>query len=80
MRFASKIVIASVMAVVLFTIAIFVLEFANIEHLTNVQLPSELIVSWYGFWTIELVSLASIEKSKIKNKYHKDDDEGVGNG
>lgn len=72
LRFSSKVVIASVVAVVLYTLGIFLLEWANIRHLTNVQVPNELTISWYAFWTVELVSLASIEKSKIKNKYHSD--------
>ncbi len=78
MKFSSKIVVASVTAVVLYTLAILALEWANLEHLTNIQVPSEVTVSWYAFWTVELVSLASIEKSKIKNKYHKD--EGANDG
>ena len=74
LKFSSKVVIASVAAVVLYTIAIFCLEWANIEHLTNIQVPNELTVSWYAFWTVEIVMLASIEKSKIKNKYERDGD------
>lgn len=73
-HFSSKIVVASVIAIVGFTIGIFVLEFTNIENTTNVQLPVELIVSWFAFWTVEIVMLASITKSKIKNKYHDSDD------
>lgn len=74
-HFSSKIVVASVIAIVAFTVGIFLLEFTNIENLSNVQMPSELIVSWYAFWTVEIVMLASITKSKIKNKYEKDDDD-----
>lgn len=75
-RFSSKIVIASVAAVVAYTVAIFCLEWANMEHLTNIQVPSDLTVSWYAFWTVEIVMLASIRKTKIKNKYERDDDGG----
>ena len=74
-HFSTKVVIVSVAAVVVYTIAVFMLEWANIEHLTNVYVPSELTVSWYSFWTVELVMLASIKKSKIKNKYERDDTE-----
>lgn len=80
LRFSSKVVIASVAAVVLYTVAIFCLEWANVENLTNVQVPNELTVSWYAFWTVEIVMLASIKKSKIKNKYEYergDDDQGI---
>lgn len=71
--FATKIVVASVTAVVVYTIAMFMLAWGNVEHLTNIYIPSELTVSWYTFWTVELVALSSIKKSKIKNKYHRDD-------
>ena len=75
LRFSSKIVLASVTAVVVYTVAVFMLEWANLEHLTNIQIPSEMTVSWYSFWTVELVMLASIRKTKIKNKYERDDDD-----
>lgn len=72
-KFASKIVVVSVIAILAYTIAVFLLEYANIEHMTNIQLPTDLTVSWYAFWTVELVCLASIRKSKIKNKYEDPD-------
>lgn len=71
-HFSNKIVIASVCAIVLFTACIFFLELLNIVSMTNVQIPTELIVSWYAFWTVEIVMLASIKKSKIKNKYEQE--------
>lgn len=73
LRFSSKIVIASVCAVVGYTVAMFMLEYENIAHGTNIQLPADMTVSWYAFWTVELVCLASIRKSKLKNKYEYDD-------
>ena len=78
MRFASKVVVASVTAVVLFTLGMFAIVIYNIDHMTNVQVPTELVVSWYAFWTVELVSLASIRKEKVKNKYEREegDDDG----
>lgn len=73
-HFSNKIVIASVAAIVLFTGAIFFIELMNIVEHTSVQPPTELIVSWFAFWTVEIVMLASIKKSKIKNKYHVEGD------
>ena len=75
-HFSTKLVIASVTAILLFTVAIFYLEFANVENMTNVQIPTELIVSWFAFWTVELVALSSITKSKIKNKYEEGSSKG----
>ena len=72
-RFSSKIVVASVSAVLFYTLFIFFLELLNVKYGTNIQIPSELTAAWYTFWTVELVCLASIRKSKIKNKYEYDD-------
>lgn len=72
-RFSSKIVIASVSAVLFYTIFIFFLELLNIKYGTNIQVPVDLTAAWYTFWTVELVCLASIRKAKIKNKYEYDD-------
>ena len=72
-RFSSKIVVASVSAVLFYTIFIFFLELLNVKYGTNIQIPSELTAAWYAFWTVELVCLASIRKTKIKNKYEYDD-------
>jgi len=69
--FSNKIVAAAIVAIVAFTVAVFALAFYNVSHMTNVAIPTELIVAWYAFWTVELVSLASIKKDKIKNKYEK---------
>lgn len=72
-RFSSKIVVASVSAVIFYTCFIFFLELLNVKYGTNIQIPSELTAAWYAFWTVELVCLASIRKTKIKNKYEYDD-------
>ena len=72
-RFSSKIVIASVSAVLFYTIFIFFLELLNVKYGTNIQVPVDLTAAWYTFWTVELVCLASIRKTKIKNKYEYDD-------
>ena len=73
MRFSSKIVIASVCAILGYTITMFALEWENIAHNTNVQMPTDFTVSWFAFWTVEIVCLASIRRNKIKNKYEYDD-------
>lgn len=73
MRFSSKIVIASVLAVTSYTAVMVILAVYNIQSHANVWPPAELTALWFGFWTVELVSLASISKAKIKNKYEKED-------
>lgn len=72
-RFSSKIVVASVSAVIFYTCFIFFLELLNVKYGTNIQVPVDLTAAWYAFWTVELVCLASIRKTKIRNKYEYDD-------
>lgn len=74
-RFTTKMVIASVSATTIFTIACFWLAVYNIDHLANVQIPAELTTLFFAFWTVEIVSLASLDKTKIKNKYENNDDQ-----
>jgi len=74
LQFSSKIVIASVTAVTLYTLALLFLVLVNIANHQNVWPPVELTGLWFAFWTVEIVMLASIKKSKIKNKYEKEDD------
>lgn len=74
-RFTTKMVIASVSATTIFTIACFWLAVYNIDHLANVQIPTELTTLFFAFWTVEIVSLASLDKTKIKNKYENNDDQ-----
>ena len=69
LRFSSKLVIASATAIIFYTIAMFCLAFTNIQNGMDVWPPVELTVSWYAFWTVELVSLTTIKVTKVKNKY-----------
>lgn len=45
-----------------------------VQLIIQVELSSTLITCFYGFCTVELWTLASIEKTKIVNKYDIDDD------
>lgn len=72
-KFASKIVVASVCAVVFYTLFVFYLQLRNLETGMNVQVPTDITALWFAFWTVELVCLASIRKTKIKNKYEYED-------
>jgi len=65
MRFSTKMVISAVIAIVGYTAALFAVEVNN----PAAQIPDALTVAWFAFWTVEIVSLASIRRSKIKNKY-----------
>lgn len=73
LRFSSKLVIASATAIISYTLIMFWLAFTNIQNGMDVWPPVELTVSWYAFWTVELVSLATIKVTKVRNKYESDD-------
>lgn len=73
LRFSSKLVIASVTAIISYTAVMFWLAFTNIQNGMDVWPPVELTISWYAFWTVELVSLATIKVTKVRNKYESED-------
>lgn len=62
MKTSTKFVIASVVAILLFTIACFIITAS-----TGICVPGELIIAYYSFWTVEIVSLAAIKTNKDKN-------------
>lgn len=74
-RFTTKIVVSAVLMTTIYTAACFWLAMYNIDHMTDVSIPVELTTLYFAFWTIELVMLTTLDKTKIKNKYHKNDDE-----
>lgn len=62
-HFADYIVFISIAAVTLFTAAGIVLQFVR-----QVEISSQLTISWFTFWTVEIVALATIKNRKIKNQ------------
>lgn len=62
--FADYIVFVSIFMVASFTIAAFVLQFRGM-----MEVSSTLTTCWFAFWTVEIVALAAIRTSKVKNKY-----------
>ena len=74
-RFTTKIVVSAVVATTAFTIGCFWLAVYNIDHMADVSLPPELTALFFAFWTVEIVMLTTLDKTKIKNKYHREDDE-----
>ena len=74
-RFSTKIVVASVCATTLYVVAMFWLALLNIENHTSVFVSDTLTTLFFAFWTVELVSLSTIEKTKVRNKYHKEEKE-----
>lgn len=74
-RFTTKIVVSAVVATTLFTMGCFWLAVYNIDHMSNVNLPTELTALFFAFWTVEIVMLATLDRTKIKNKYHREEKE-----
>lgn len=64
MKTSNKVLLASILAVVLFTIACM-----YIQYVTSVEISSTLITLWFSFWTVEIVSLAGIKVSKVFKEY-----------
>jgi hypothetical protein len=61
-NFSKGVVLFVIIANILFTVAVL-----SAFIMTQTE-PSTLIMSWFGFTTAELWSLASIKKTKEKNK------------
>ena len=61
-NFSKGVVLFVIIANILFTVAVL-----SAFIVTQTE-PSTLIMSWFGFTTAELWSLASIKKTKEKNK------------
>jgi hypothetical protein len=68
--FADYIVFVSIFMVATFTIAAFVLQFCGM-----MEISATLTTCWFGFWTVEIVALASIRNVKVKNEYNKNKEE-----
>lgn len=65
MKTSNIVLIASITAVVLFTIACLF-----IQYRTTVEVSSTLITLWYSFWTVEIVALTGIKISKVIKNYN----------
>jgi len=65
MKTSNKVLAASVVAIVLFTIACLF-----IQYRTSVEVSSTLITLWFSFWTVEIVSLAGIKITKVIKDYN----------
>lgn len=72
MKTSNKILIIAIIAILSFTVACL-----YIQYYTNMEVSSTLITLWYSFWTIEVVSLAGIKMSKVKNNYNSTNIENV---
>lgn len=53
----------SMTAIIAYTIPAFVLQFLGL-----MEISPTLTISWYGFWTTEIVLLASLKSSKNRHK------------
>ena len=61
----TKLLWVSVSAIIIFTIANFVLLLVN-----QSTFPDSAIYSWYGFWSFELFNLSRITINRTKNGYY----------
>ena len=70
MQTATKFVITSVTAIVAYTVASMYMQYK-----TGVEMSTTLSTLWYGFWTVEIISLAGIKMTKVVKNYHSDNKE-----
>ncbi len=68
--YAQKLLPWIIVAIVMYTIAAFVLQFV-----TQVEISSTLTTAYFTFWTVEIISIASIKNVKEKRKSKQVDDE-----
>ena len=74
MKTSTKFVIAAVIAILLFTVASFIVLFASGQNISD-----GLTVAYFSFWTAEIVALASIKNTKTRKKKKKEVTEDAGN-
>ena len=65
-KVSNIVLIIVVLAIVLYTIAAFYLQFT-----TGVEISSTLTTLWYAFWTTEILVLGGIKISKVMTEYKK---------
>ena len=69
MKTSTKFVISAVLAVLIYTVASFIVLFR-----TGMNIDGSLTVAYFSFWTAEIVALASIKNTKTKRRKKKDVD------
>ena len=62
-KVSNRVLIASILAIILFSIACLFMQYK-----TGYEINDTLITLWFGFWTVEIVSLAGIKISKVRKK------------
>lgn len=67
MKTSTKFVIAAVIAILLFTVASFIVLFASGQNISD-----GLTVAYFSFWTAEIVALASIKNTKTRKRKKKE--------
>ena len=67
MKTSTKFVIAAVIAIMLFTVASFIVLFASGQNISD-----GLTVAYFSFWTAEIVALASIKNTKTRKRKKKE--------
>lgn len=69
----SKLMLVFICAmIILYTIASFLLQW-----FTGYEISSQLTLSYFGFFAIELINLAAIKTSKVKHNYNSKEEEEI---
>jgi len=73
LKYSKKVVIAAVVAVVLFWVTETVLIYFGGEGY-----PDRFVTSWFAFWGVELAALAGIKITETRHSEVEEDEEAVG--
>lgn len=68
--YAQKLLPWIIVAIMLYTFAAFVLQFV-----TQIEISSTLTTVYFAFWTVEIISIASIKNVKEKRKTNQSNNE-----
>ena len=79
-RFSKAIVTSAVVAIMFYVVLVLQFAYLNIQAHTSVFPPVEVSTGYFAFWTVEIVVLATIKKSKVKNKHEKEAQDDILSG
>ena len=70
MKTSNKVLVAAVVAIVVFFLAETALLVYNGEGY-----PDQMIISWFAFWAVELAAIAGIKISKVRHEASEEEEE-----
>ena len=72
-RFSRAIVVSAVIMITFYMVVMCQFTYLDIKSHASVFPPVEFTTGYFAFWTVEVVMLATLRRSKVKNKHEADD-------